>query len=465
MEIENIQKKIQIVVARYNENLNWLIPFKDICIIYNKGDNSPLLNNFYNVRLPNYGRESQTYLYHIVNNYDNLAEKTIFFQGRIDDHKITDIESYFNYDDFSGKINVLIMNSLKKKIDHYGKWKDEYNNGSMKISKYTPFDWIKNIIGIEVDDSLIHSNVVWGANFSISKKLILQKPKIFYQNILRFLDFHINPEEGHFLERAWYLIFNNNYVCKKIIGYVFVENENISKVRKLLNEKYNDKYEKIHIWTSIQSNYEVGLNNIINYIPNNNKYLTILPKIYQDNNAYLFDIKIKCKNDAHFLIKINNTKLDNSELDNSELDNNFTNKNEYVEYEIVLGGWNNTKSIIREYNKNTTLAEIDTKILEVDSFINFKFSFSDKIKILFFDTVILEVDNPYIQYKIDNIKIKSYFGSESFWEYESYNNDFNIINAKSNLFLTNNMYDDQKTFYNYHFLNYYIEKIDLIDYF
>jgi hypothetical protein len=84
---------------------------------------------------------------------------------------------------------------------------------------------------------------------------------------------------------------------------------------------------------------------------------------------------------------------------------------------------------------------------------------------LFFDTVILEVDNPYIQYKIDNIKIKSYFGSESFWEYESYNNDSNIINAKSNLFLTNNMYDDQKTFYNYHFFDHYIEKIDLIDYF
>ena len=29
----------QIVVARYNENINWLIPFKDITIIYNKGNN------------------------------------------------------------------------------------------------------------------------------------------------------------------------------------------------------------------------------------------------------------------------------------------------------------------------------------------------------------------------------------------------------------------------------------------
>ena len=451
MEFENIQKKIQIVVSRYNENLTWLIPFKQISIVYNKGDNSPILNNFYNIRLPNYGRESQTYLYHIVNNYDNLAEKTIFFQGRIDDHKITEIENYFSYNDFSGHINVLIMNSLKKKIDHYGKWKDEYNNGNMKISKYTPFDWLKNIIGIEVDDSLEHSNVVWGANFAVSKNLILKKPKIFYQNILRFLDYHINPEEGHFLERTWYLIFHNNFINKKIIGYVFIDNENIEKFKKILNKEYNDKYEKIHIWTSIQSNYEIGLNNVINYTPNNNKYLTILPKIYQDNNSYCFNISIKCKNDAHFLIKLNNTDLNNL--------------NEFIEYEIVLGGWSNKKSIIRDYNTNKILSEIDTSILEIDSFINFTFSFSDKIKILFFDTIILETKNPYINYKIENIKIKSYFGSDCFWEYDSYNNDTEIINKKTKIYLTNNMYDNQKTFYNYYCLDYYIEKIDLINYF
>jgi hypothetical protein len=70
-------------------------------------------------------------------------------------------------------------------------------------------------------------------------------------------------------------------------GYVFIDNQNIEKFKKILNKEYNDKYEKIHIWTSIQSNYETGLNNVINYTPNNNKYLTIFPKIYQDNNIYL----------------------------------------------------------------------------------------------------------------------------------------------------------------------------------
>jgi hypothetical protein len=233
--MENIKKKIQIVVARYNEDIKWLLPFKDIVVIYNKGNFDPLLNNFNIVNLKNYGRESHTYLYHIINNYDNLTDKVIFFQGKIDDHKILEIEEYFGKDDFIGKFNGLNIDNLKKKIDHFGKWKKDLKDGNLNLSLYTPYDWIINNIGIILDPKLVVSKVVWGANFSLSKELILLKPKIFYQNILRYIDYHINPEEGHFLERAWYLIFNNNYVSKKIIGYVFVENENIIYV--ILEEK------------------------------------------------------------------------------------------------------------------------------------------------------------------------------------------------------------------------------------
>ena len=35
--MENIKKKFQMVIARYNEDITWLLPFKDIVIIYNKG--------------------------------------------------------------------------------------------------------------------------------------------------------------------------------------------------------------------------------------------------------------------------------------------------------------------------------------------------------------------------------------------------------------------------------------------
>ena len=93
--MENIKKKVQIVVAVHNEDIKWLLPYKDIVIIYNKGEYNYLLNNFNIINLKNYGRESHTYLYHIINNYENLTEKIIFFQGKIDDHKILNIEYYF----------------------------------------------------------------------------------------------------------------------------------------------------------------------------------------------------------------------------------------------------------------------------------------------------------------------------------------------------------------------------------
>ena len=88
--------KTEIVVARYNENLDWLKKIKkskDLKItVYNKGPDDidvPF------IRLPNIGRESHTYLYHIINNYDNLADQTIFCQG----------DSRFHSPDFLDLIN------------------------------------------------------------------------------------------------------------------------------------------------------------------------------------------------------------------------------------------------------------------------------------------------------------------------------------------------------------------------
>lgn len=98
---------MDLVVARYKEDVSWLseVPHNFNIIVYNKDDTptrkprynvyakpmtstysarSSLTINHPNVRviaLPNIGRESDTYLYHIIKNYENLASKTIFTQG------------------------------------------------------------------------------------------------------------------------------------------------------------------------------------------------------------------------------------------------------------------------------------------------------------------------------------------------------------------------------------------------
>ena len=74
----------KIVVARYNENIEWLNSVMNNCIIYNKGDKLGLSNE---IILENVGREAETYLHYIIENYQKLPDIVIFTQGNISDHR------------------------------------------------------------------------------------------------------------------------------------------------------------------------------------------------------------------------------------------------------------------------------------------------------------------------------------------------------------------------------------------
>ena len=425
-----IKKNFTIVCARYNEDIRWLLPFKHITVIYNKGDYPEILNKFETIILDNVGRESHTYLYHIVNNYENLSDKIIFFQGNISDHKILDLEDYFKDGDFIGKIDSININNLKDKIIHYGKYKNQYNSGNMKISNMSPFDWITKIAGINLEN-INSSKLVWGANFAVSKKLILNKPKIFYQNILRYIENHVNPEEGHFLERTWYIIYNHDYIPKPKIGFIYI-NHYFNYLEEILN-KLNKLYDEIHVWLPINSNFDLGKYKNIYYTPNNFKYLTILPNIV--NNS--FTLNIKGRNDAHILIEFE----------------------KYEEkYEIVLGGWHNNNSVIRDYYNNIVLNSYDGKLLDNNNFIKFEFKFDDDnkvFKIIMNDKIILQTDHKFDNYNIKNIMIKSCFNSSIYWDYEN--------NSNVKYFLCDK-YQNLKNFYENNYLDNYIDEIDIFKY-
>ena len=116
--MNEIINNFEIVVARYNENINWLKKFKSITLIYNKGNYDKYLNEYNVIHLPNYGRESHTYLYHIINNYDNLKEFTIFFQGSLDfsdeiKHSNLNIEDYFQMNNFNANLKEISFDELK----------------------------------------------------------------------------------------------------------------------------------------------------------------------------------------------------------------------------------------------------------------------------------------------------------------------------------------------------------------
>lgn len=84
---ELTKKNIEIVVARYNEDISWSRFYSSLLTIYDKSNKDdvkstiPIDNTVTIIPLPNIGRECNTYLHHIVNNYHTLADVTVFTQG------------------------------------------------------------------------------------------------------------------------------------------------------------------------------------------------------------------------------------------------------------------------------------------------------------------------------------------------------------------------------------------------
>ena len=82
----------KIVIARYTESIKWIFTNKlldenERILIYNKGPKVSFRHKHMVVidrpNVPNYGRESETYLSHIVSNYEKLDNYTVFIQGLI----------------------------------------------------------------------------------------------------------------------------------------------------------------------------------------------------------------------------------------------------------------------------------------------------------------------------------------------------------------------------------------------
>ena len=74
-------KTKQLVIAHFDEDLSWVkdVPKDWDVKIYSKETKEQ-------TGLRNMGREASTYLHHVIENYDNLADETVFCQGNPFDH-------------------------------------------------------------------------------------------------------------------------------------------------------------------------------------------------------------------------------------------------------------------------------------------------------------------------------------------------------------------------------------------
>lgn len=213
----------ECIVAHYNEELSWLKPLSSETIIYSKGN---LLNaeEWKAVRrLPNIGREAHTYLHHLVNHYDSLADVTLFVQGdaynsdgrtpphttlSVADMKRRAIES--SAEGFTSFTPVVMefkdWDGLPWETDPKFKWWLHKNGKTMLRAKMTPAEFWSEYIGGPHPSSIYFAS---GAFFAVTADTIRARPKVFYEKLLAIFTNanHPNPEYGHYIERLWGSIF------------------------------------------------------------------------------------------------------------------------------------------------------------------------------------------------------------------------------------------------------------------
>ena len=99
-------------------------------------------------RLPNVGRESHTYLHHIVANYDHLASVTVFTQGSISEHPKNVYNEIVRYVAEGQKYNVYYRTLTNwGKIAHIGKYKYDLEHGSLQQANTTLGEFWKILFG------------------------------------------------------------------------------------------------------------------------------------------------------------------------------------------------------------------------------------------------------------------------------------------------------------------------------
>jgi hypothetical protein len=213
--------KVDIVVSQYNENIDFLntTPFsKHNIICYSKGIKQPKCPNCVEIiPLTNVGKCDHTYLYHIINNYDNLANVTIFLPGSC---LMNDIKRYKTYKTIQyveqtnntvfigANYNNVYKDLYNFKLDSYGTTNKENRqlnqDTKLKPCEIRPFGkWYNNNFG-----NMKTTLVDYTSIFAVAKNHIHQHPRSYYEKLISYIDSDVSPECGHYVERAWVAIFS-----------------------------------------------------------------------------------------------------------------------------------------------------------------------------------------------------------------------------------------------------------------
>jgi hypothetical protein len=213
---------VELVIARHEEDLRWVrrVPPSVKVTIYNKGVSRPLTAELESrdgisvIPLPNKGRESHSYLTHLVKRYGSLAPHTVFCQGHPFDHapdfhaRLRDLEGGVGSPEL-----FLWYGFLEETDDPFGR------------RLFVP--WSKNPKRQELRTGMLYEELFGepspeffhfrgGAQFTVTREAVHRRPEEFYRRALKLST--ATPLAAHSYERIWDRLFGPPVIDPSTLG-------------------------------------------------------------------------------------------------------------------------------------------------------------------------------------------------------------------------------------------------------
>jgi hypothetical protein len=215
-----------LVLSLYRDRTDWVGPLRRPgvrVLVYDKWDGAegsgritPSL-----LRLPNVGKCDHTYLHHIIAHYHDLADWTVFAPDSAADGRLHGVRM----EDALTPGDSLRVPRLWRGRDwgpdgrlrwaHFGgvpdrngtNWADRYASGKITPAKLSFADWVRRYVGFDPDGP-DWPGYAPGGIYAVPRRAITYLPAAFYARLRDQLSHAVEPEEGHYLERSWVVIFS-----------------------------------------------------------------------------------------------------------------------------------------------------------------------------------------------------------------------------------------------------------------
>ena len=185
---------LEIIIARYKEDVAWAAEIGLPTLIYNKGP-EPMDGA---IALPNVGREAHTYLHHIIDRYDHLADCTLFLQGN----------PFAHGQHLGARLDSMPLGGFSWLTD-FTLFCDEFGMPSHGV--HIP-------VG-EMYNKLFHwprKRFIFGAGalFAAGRELVHSRPRRWWEDLLKMCDNEYADTYPWVLERLWIYLFCERNVAE-----------------------------------------------------------------------------------------------------------------------------------------------------------------------------------------------------------------------------------------------------------